>query len=242
MDTDISLKNMLQHENIEQISKEFAIPVLVQAYEELSDLVNKLVTLRMDEAARLSQDKWLFIKQKGVYSSRGLYKFLFSGLVVSSVFKKLWKSRCLNKQKVFAWLLLVDRLNTRDMMDRRHWHVASGLDCAICGREKETREHLFFNCQFASRVWNKVGVSWVSDSSMTTMFERSRNSFGSPKFMEIVVRALWGIWKCRNKKIFEAKQPTFQAWKAVFCYDMELIIHRIKISHRPALLAWLDNL
>lgn len=47
-------------------------------------------------------------------------KLMFAGLECPSIFKKIWKRKCMPKLKVFIWLLLVDRLNTHDMLDRRH--------------------------------------------------------------------------------------------------------------------------
>jgi hypothetical protein len=129
------------------------------------------------------------------------------------------------------------------MMDRRHWHVSSGLNCAVCtASEKETKEHLFFNCTFARKVWRQVGISWASSQSMTAMFESARNSFQGPKFIEVAVCALWGIWKCCNKKIFENIQPSLHGWRAIFKYDLELNIHRVKPAHKKSLSIWLQNL
>jgi hypothetical protein len=92
---------------------------------------------------------------------------------VSPVFKKLWKSKCLHKQKVFVWIFLVDRLNTRDMMDRRQWHLDSGFNCVMCSSSKRgTRDHLFFNCSFARKCWSKLRITWSSSNGMTTMFEQ----------------------------------------------------------------------
>lgn len=48
------------------------------------------------------------------------YKFLFAGLEVDPIFSKLWKNKCMTKLKVFAWLFLMDRLNTRGLMLRKH--------------------------------------------------------------------------------------------------------------------------
>jgi hypothetical protein len=56
----------------------------------------------------------------------------------------LWKSKCLPKLKFFAWLLIMDRLNTKDLMSRKHWHIEGGVNCVLCtGNVGETRDHLF---------------------------------------------------------------------------------------------------
>jgi hypothetical protein len=44
--------------------------------------------------------------------------------------------------KFFAWLLLVDHLNTRDILRRRHLNVQSGINCVLCtSGAVETRDH-----------------------------------------------------------------------------------------------------
>lgn len=52
-------------------------------------------------------------------------------------FKWLWKTVCTPKIKVFGWLLLSDRLNTHNMLKRRHYNIGSNLDCLLCGTHIE---------------------------------------------------------------------------------------------------------
>jgi hypothetical protein len=95
------------------------------------------------------------------------------------------------------------------MIDRRHWYLNSGVDCALCStHERETREHLFFNCSFAAKVWRKLGITWTSEHDLAETFGRAKNTFQGPKFFEVVTCALWGIWKIRNGKIF-LREDTF---------------------------------
>jgi hypothetical protein len=46
--------------------------------------------------------------------------------------QSIWKSKCVPKIKFFAWLLLNDRLNTRNMLRRRYKHLDQGYSCALC--------------------------------------------------------------------------------------------------------------
>jgi hypothetical protein len=78
--------------DITSLAKEFATPVSVQAFEELTKIANILQALRMDTSARSEQDNWSSFLQKGTYSSMAFYKFMLSGLQVSVIFKNLWKS------------------------------------------------------------------------------------------------------------------------------------------------------
>ena len=47
--------------------------------------------------------------------------------------------------KFFAWLILVDRLNTKSMLSRRYLDVQDDAICVMCDSgEEETINHLFF--------------------------------------------------------------------------------------------------
>jgi hypothetical protein len=183
-----------------------------------------------------------FFPSAGSFSPSGYYKFMFAGINASPLFMKLWKSKSLHKQKVFVWLFLVDRLNTRDMMDRRQWKLDSGVNCVMCNHAlRETRDHLFFNCAFSQKCWRRLRISWDSSQGNGRMFEMAKQGFQGPKFFEVATCALWGIWKQRNGLIFEGKQPSLQSWRVVFKKDLGLIVHRVKTAHKEVLADWLDR-
>jgi hypothetical protein len=175
----------------------------------------------------IHQSKWAF------FLCKLLQIYMFAGLNASPVFKRLWKSKGLHR--VFVWLFLMDHLNTRDMMDRRHWHLNSGLHCAMCNtNHRETREHLFLNCPFASNVWHRFRIVRTTSQLSLKCFQEAKESFQGPKFFEIATCALLGIWKRWNGKIFEGKRPTFQARKVIFRADLNLVICMVKPTHKAS--------
>jgi hypothetical protein len=73
------------------------------------------------------------------------YKFLFGQLPIDAALNAVWKSNMLPKLKVFSWLLIHDRLNTRDLILRKHWQLNSGPEYVLCtSKQLVTREHFFF--------------------------------------------------------------------------------------------------
>jgi hypothetical protein len=51
----------------------------------------------------------------------------------------------------FTWLLLNDRLNTRNILRRRRKFLEDGYNCVLCLEDvEESIEHLFFDCQSAA--------------------------------------------------------------------------------------------
>ena len=78
---------------------------------------------------------------------------------VHSAFKWLWKSSCQPKRKFFFWLLLQDRLSTREILKRRNMELQC-YDCVLCHLDtEESLMHLFFSCPFSMSCWNTLGLA-----------------------------------------------------------------------------------
>jgi hypothetical protein len=152
-DEKISVRDMVM---LFDRSEEFHLPLSSQAYDEF--LVIQGCMGEMD----LSQDgcdEWKC--SYGDYKPHKYYLSLFDHIQVKPQYLWIWKSRCTMKIKVFAWLLLSDRLNTKDMLQRRHWHATDNYDCVLCSAgEREDIDHLFFNCNFSTRIWNYLQINW----------------------------------------------------------------------------------
>lgn len=192
----------------------------------------------------IDNDIWNWVPAKGPFSAKSYYKVMHAHMPPDEPSKWLWSSRCTMKIKVFAWLLLNDRLNTRDMLLRRHWRsLDEDNNCPICPTQTlEARDHLIFTCVFATRVRNYLQILWQQGLSPKKCILQASRSFGDPFFLKVVFVASWNIWLIRNGRIFRDEQPTFGAWKWNFIHDITLLSHRFKTSVRPLLLTWIENL
>lgn len=92
----------------------FHLPLSTQAYAQLQQLNSDLQSLTLTE----EHDKWTYIWQSGIFAVSKPYKHLSGHAMVHPDFKRIWKSSCQNKNKVFSWLLLKDRLSTRELLRR----------------------------------------------------------------------------------------------------------------------------
>jgi hypothetical protein len=187
-------------------------------------------------------DSWTY-KWGEVYQASKFYNLTFAHIQTPSVYKWLWKSACTMKTKVFAWLLLSDRLNTRDLLVQRHWKVTDDTHCELCAaRAYEDRVHLFFDCMFSARIWSYLGIDWRSGDSIQAIIAHAKQSFQKPFFMEVLITATWNIWLIRNGKNFRHERPSFCKWKSMFVHDMHLLQYRIKEKHKATLLDWVARL
>lgn len=89
------------------------------------------------------------------FTTKGAYKALSSELS-SPGLMEIWQSRVPNKVKVFGWLLYLDRLNTRANL--LHKHMIQDESCPRCSHASGCRDHIFFKCLAARRVWRGIGI------------------------------------------------------------------------------------
>ena len=134
------------------------LPLSQQTYEELIDLQDLLTSITYDPG---TNDQWSFIWGNNKYSSKKFYNLVFSTLEAPKTFSWLWKSQCTPRIKFFAWLMLVDRLNTRVMLRRRNFNIQTGTLCVLCtvGVDEDI-DHLLFACPFAASYWAKLQIHW----------------------------------------------------------------------------------
>lgn len=135
----ILVLEVMQAEDLDTL---FMLPLSVHALQELDLLQEQLQELDYDET---SKDSWKPV-WGDKYTSRRFYSQVFDPIEAHPIYKIIWKSRCTPHVKFFAWLVLVDRLNTKDMLQRCHLNIQDGPECVMCSvGELETIDHLFFS-------------------------------------------------------------------------------------------------
>ena len=221
-----------------ELSSLFSLPLSRQAFAELGELQ----LILHDNPLNADNDVWSFC-WGGKYTAKRFYDHIHAHIVVPNAFSWIWQSRCTMNLRVFAWLLLRDRLNTKDLLKRRHWNVTEDYCCVLCPlRVYEDRQHLFFTCNFSQRVWNYLQIEWPAADDIQTTIARAKRSFGHVFFMEVLIVACRHIWLQRNGAVFRNERPTFGKWKGGFVHDMTLLRYRIRPKHVDSLMAWLEAL
>jgi hypothetical protein len=115
----------------------------------------------------------------------------------------------------FAWLLLNDRSNTRNILRRRKKFLED-YSYVICqGNMEERLEHLFFDCPCAAAQWFFLGIVWNDEVQVHHKIITAKNAFPFLFFMEVFMVAAWCIWNERNAAIFNGKVPSVFLGKAV---------------------------
>ena len=94
----------------------FHLPLSEQAYQEFQELQEIIQSVQMTQT---DKDQWHYIWGSSKYTSKSFYNHLYKDFHPPKPFLWIWKSRCCNKLRVFSWLLLMDRLNTRSLLKRK---------------------------------------------------------------------------------------------------------------------------
>ena len=175
------------------------------------------------------------------FSSSRAYKQLTGHANVPPAFKWLCKNCCQHKHKVFFWLLLKDRLSTRDLLGRKGM-VLQSHDCVLCHQNSsETLGHLFLTCPFATQFWASLGLMVPVFQEHTEVVVSFRHQLNVPFFMEIIILGCWSIWMSRNDLIFRQLNPSVQSSRHFFKNEFALAMHRAKSSLIDLMKAWIDN-
>ena len=160
---------------------------------------------------------------------------------VHDVYKWIWKGLCQPKPKIFFWLLVSDRLSTRNILRRRQMHLPS-YNCVMClNSHEETRSHLFLHCPFARECWQHIRIDVPLDSDFPEVTEMFKDQIQSRFFIAAIILMCWSIWTSRNKLIFEGIQPSPAAAKEIFQKELLLLKHRVRVSLSLQLEQWIQT-
>jgi len=108
----IKCPDMSVKEEASSLEDLFYIPISQATAEELEDLRVMIQSFMLSEET----DQRIFCWDSGLYTAAKLYKLAFLTMQTPAVFRLVWKSKVTPRIKFFAWLILLDRLNTKNML------------------------------------------------------------------------------------------------------------------------------
>jgi hypothetical protein len=158
------------------------------------------------------------------------------------IFRWIWKSYCQSKHRVFAWLLVQDRLSTRNIL-RRKGITLESYNCEFCHvAHGETTQHLFWECPFAQQCWGILNLQTVQAGDTSQNFQAIKDHLNSRFFMIPLILMCWTIWKVRNELIFNNNQIGLQEAKHLFLKEAKLVSLRVKTSLSTEYDQWIQSL
>jgi hypothetical protein len=163
---------------------------------------------------------WI-LSPNGVYTAKSAYRVQFEGRQLSLLPSLVWDAWAPAKCKLFAWLLLQNKLWCSDRLMRRAW--PNCYFCPLCIRHLETAQHLFLDCPFARLLWASV-ASWMHCSGLAPRVWSNETSMqGTWSAMiqateethrggvqSIIILVNWALWKERNNRVFKDKPSSLR--------------------------------
>jgi len=174
--------------------------------------------------------------------SQKTYKHLSGHSPIHPAFKWLWNCSCQPKHKVFFWLLLKDRLSTRELLKRKNM-VLQEYSCVLCNTSvDESLLHLFLHCPFSISCWAIINIQVDPNLGPFENLMSFRDQLHEPFFMEIIVLMCWVIWKARKDLIFRQINPNIHIAKQCFLDELQMLLLRAKRRYSPRINQWIANL
>jgi hypothetical protein len=158
---------------------------------------------------------WQFTS-KGVYSSQSLYKIINFRGIKQVHLSVVWSLKIPPRVHMFLWFLINNRVLTRDNLAKRK--KVEDESCLFCS-EKETCQHLFFDCAIASHCWSLFSEI-LSIPMGNNIFNVGKYWLSSKRYVVVNMvtsAVIWSIWKLRNELCFQKI-----GWK-----DMEVLLFKI---------------
>lgn len=140
---------MITHENCEAL---FHRPLSVEARHQFEVVQNIILNTHVSD----QKDIWSYTWTSKTYSSMKMYRCIIGPSTSHHIFKLLWKTSAMLRHKIFFWLLLYDKVNTRNLLLGKKMYLES-YNCVLCSDQvEETALHLFWDCPFALNCWNEI--------------------------------------------------------------------------------------
>lgn len=127
----------------------------------------------------------------------------------------VWISGRIPKHSFLCWLFVLNRCPTRDRL--LSWGLQTSPNCLLCNSSPESRDHLFFSCQFSWDLWcylaRRCGVlperTWMS---VTTQLQSFRSQSWSGRLILLCWQCcVYWIWQERNSRLHRSSFRSVEA-------------------------------
>ncbi|XP_071708811.1 uncharacterized protein [Rutidosis leptorrhynchoides] len=143
------------------------------------------------------------------YSSNLVWKDLRDNVAKVEWYHVVWYPQITPKHAFISWLAVQQRLLTQDRLMK--WYPHEVFKCNFSGKHEDSHSHLFFKCEFTSKVWEKKTkslivykglhndlLSIVHDLAKYTAVKDIKNI--SNKIA--IASAVYFVWMERNRRQF----------------------------------------
>ncbi|KAE8802798.1 hypothetical protein D1007_21446 [Hordeum vulgare] len=211
--------------------QDLSMGLLEEMLPELLRLATRLDRVQLHEG-QPDDISWRF-SQDRTYTARSAYRLQFEWSVRLHGHQLIWRGWAPGKCKFLVWTIMLGRLLTADALLRRGWE--NDYFCPLCVRNLETPSHLFIYCPWSTQIWNTIAsltampslcpASWERDHKFSTWFETCYALTAKKKkkgLFSLVHLITWGIWRERNRRVFNQEYMTADGMQTRFKEEIRL--------------------
>jgi len=113
----------------------------------------------------------------------------------------VWRNRAPPRVQFFAWLLVRDRIQSREHLKRRR--ALDDATCEICASADETAAHIMFECESAKSFWAALHIDLpllMTTAMLPTLVPPRHMPAGH--FDAFLLLCCWQLGKRRNNAVF----------------------------------------
>ncbi|XP_021973659.1 uncharacterized protein LOC110868702 [Helianthus annuus] len=154
--------------------------------------------------------------------------------------KVVWFPQAIPRHSFIMWLIVQKKLKTQDVI--RGWNSSDNANfnlmcCSLCTSKPDSHEHLFFECGYASSIWNgvkeKAGMSSIQnkwDSILDFLVGNATSTKATHIIAKLVVSATaYFVWEERNRRLFSTKRSADQLVEVILS-TVRLKLHTMKFK------------
>lgn len=191
----------------------------------LNDIEDDLVKTR-EKMDSLVDDICLWKRESGFkkyFSTSETWRLLRDRKLKLAWTRVVWFSNATPKHAFIAWLANLNRLSTLDRVSK--WSQGVDVTCVLCKNEKESRNHLFFECSYTSQVWE-----FLTKGILTTSYSKT---------WDVIIQIL-SDGKMEKKRLF-CLRYAFQITIYTFWRERNRLRHGEKLVPMEALKKLIDK-
>ncbi|KAJ3670934.1 hypothetical protein LUZ60_008360 [Juncus effusus] len=145
-------------------------------------------------------------KSKSIHSPGG-YKFFADIGICAKQISRIWRIKAPFRVKVFGWLMLKQRLQTKDRVAK--WSTINDPNCIMrTSNTHKTHNHLFHECPFTDFLLQhgaqRTHTAVTYQGSNLMPFTMTKDKFTRRTWETTWLATVWTIWKARNDKHFNS--------------------------------------
>ncbi|WZZ05910.1 hypothetical protein YC2023_091831 [Brassica napus] len=179
-------------------------------------LLSYLTTIQLTD----DQDTYLWEMEGKImerYETGKVYHYLRGHIPTVQWASAVWSSKGIPRQSFHTWLVVLDRLPTRDRLI--NWGLQVSPLCLLCNSTTESRNHLYLECPYSFELWSLAAAKCRLQPlrNWSALLNQMIN-LPQPKPSKLLSLLLWKsvlywIWRERNQRLH---QNTFRTVDSLF--------------------------